>query len=74
MGCECYQIGGPFISEDPNCPLHGDGNAEDQINALRGEVHALTEKLCLLEAALRKRMDELEFAHKTLAARSKRRA
>lgn len=21
--CECYQIGGPFIAEDPDCPIHG---------------------------------------------------
>lgn len=21
--CECYQIGGPFIAEDPDCPEHG---------------------------------------------------
>lgn len=21
--CECYQIGGRFIAEDPNCPVHG---------------------------------------------------
>lgn len=21
--CECYQIGGPFIAEDPECPAHG---------------------------------------------------
>lgn len=21
--CECYQIGGPFIAEDPDCPVHG---------------------------------------------------
>ena len=21
--CECYQIGGPFIAEDPECPIHG---------------------------------------------------
>lgn len=21
--CECYQIGGPWIAEDPNCPVHG---------------------------------------------------
>jgi hypothetical protein len=21
--CECHQIGGPFIAEDPNCPVHG---------------------------------------------------
>lgn len=23
MGCQCYQIGGPFIAEDPGCPAHG---------------------------------------------------
>lgn len=23
MGCQCHQIGGPFIAEDPDCPLHG---------------------------------------------------
>lgn len=21
--CECYQIGGRFIAEDPDCPVHG---------------------------------------------------
>ena len=21
--CECYQIGGPFIAEDPDCLVHG---------------------------------------------------
>ena len=23
MSCQCYQIGGPFIAEDPDCPTHG---------------------------------------------------
>lgn len=23
MSCECYKIGGPFISFDPSCPAHG---------------------------------------------------
>lgn len=23
MSCQCYQIGGPFIAEDPDCPAHG---------------------------------------------------
>lgn len=23
MSCECYTIGGPFIAEDPMCPIHG---------------------------------------------------
>jgi hypothetical protein len=21
--CQCHQIGGPFIAEDPDCPAHG---------------------------------------------------
>jgi len=21
--CECYMIGGPWVAEDPNCPVHG---------------------------------------------------
>jgi len=21
--CQCFQIGGPFIAEDPECPVHG---------------------------------------------------
>lgn len=23
MSCDCYKIGGPWIAEDPNCPVHG---------------------------------------------------
>jgi len=23
MSCECYQIGGRFIAEDPDCGVHG---------------------------------------------------
>lgn len=23
MCCECYQVGGRFIAEDPDCPEHG---------------------------------------------------
>jgi hypothetical protein len=23
MSCECHQIGGPFIAEDPDCVVHG---------------------------------------------------
>lgn len=28
--CECYKIGGRFIAEDPECPIHG--HAMDQIH------------------------------------------
>ena len=38
--CECYQIGGRFIAEDPDCPVHG-YNAQQielQIERERPEV------------------------------------
>ena len=40
--CQCFQIGGPFIAEDPNCPVHG-VNAQqydEEIEQLRAEVAA----------------------------------
>jgi hypothetical protein len=32
--CECYQIGGRFIAEDPDCEVHG---TQAQIEAEIGE-------------------------------------
>jgi hypothetical protein len=28
--CECYQVGGRFIAEDPECPVHGVEGQERQ--------------------------------------------
>ena len=38
--CECYQIGGPWIAEDPNCPIHGHQShgREDRIEAILERV------------------------------------
>lgn len=48
MGCQCYQIGGPFIAEDPDCPAHGrEAQREAQREASRRE-EVITE----LDAAL----------------------
>jgi len=44
MGCQCHQIGGPFIGADPSCPRHGDGGTaelEDTIDSLRYEIEQL---------------------------------
>jgi hypothetical protein len=36
MTCECYQIGGRFIAEDPDCPAHGEvAQREDRERMLR---------------------------------------
>lgn len=59
--CECYQVGGPWIAEDPDCPTHGDearsratkaANLEDEVERLEAEVAQLTQRLEVLERAV----------------------
>lgn len=30
MSCDCFKIGGPFIAEDPKCPVHGVAAQQEQ--------------------------------------------
>lgn len=53
--CQCYQIDGPFIAEDPDCPLHGAGGANDQIADLERQVAQLQRRIEQLESQLRKK-------------------
>lgn len=55
MSCQCYQIGGPFISFDPDCPAHGlDAQAREREEEVeRQEAQAR-------EEALLSRVEELE--------------
>ena len=56
MSCQCYQVGGPFIAEDPDCFAHGwtaqrrqeiddeeKAAAESRIEALERDVRQLFE-------------------------------
>jgi hypothetical protein len=36
--CECHQIGGRFIAEDPDCPVHGRNGQYEKVWDLLGEV------------------------------------
>ena len=38
--CECHRVGGPFISEDPDCPVHGTASQgrEERIEAIIDQV------------------------------------
>jgi hypothetical protein len=38
--CECYQIGGRFIAEDPDCPIHGTASngREEQVQEILNQV------------------------------------
>ena len=42
MSCECHKIGGRFIAEDPDCPVHGrEGREEAQrVEMLEAELAA----------------------------------
>lgn len=61
--CQCYQIGGPFIAEDPDCPVHGteaqaararqeaeESDRDARITAAR--ITALEQRVAALEAKL----------------------
>jgi hypothetical protein len=58
--CECHQIGGRFIAEDPECPVHGyaavrereeqyrtEQTMRDEINELRLRVATLEQIIAL---------------------------
>lgn len=70
--CQCFQIGGPFIAEDPACPIHGtDAQAEkarqeqaearndEAFQALTARLEALETKVARLQAKLSDLIDTL---------------
>lgn len=46
--CECYKIGGPFIAEDPNCPVHGWAAVQER-EERESREHSLIERVEQLE-------------------------
>lgn len=49
--CECFQVGGKFIAEDPDCPVHG-GDAQEQDQQAKLYEHmreALESRIAALE-------------------------
>lgn len=45
--CECYQIGGPWIAEDPSCPRHGRFAKERQWALSREEAIAILTRFAM---------------------------
>lgn len=75
MSCpnHCYEVGGPWIEEDPNCPVHGtEAQRRDRQLAEEGEIEAARvktqdERITALEAlvaALTERVEELEASER----------
>lgn len=48
--CECYQIGGPFIAEDPDCPVHGVGGYAERLEATEARIAELEATLARILA------------------------
>lgn len=48
--CDCYKIGGPWITFDPDCPTHGyeaqrrDDDIESRFQELERRIEALEAK------------------------------
>lgn len=55
--CECFQIGGRFIAEDPDCPIHG----AERIEQDNGVVIDLHKKAVELLNHLEDVLDEENF-------------
>lgn len=58
MGCDCYRIGGPFIAEDPDCPIHG-REAQEREKQERIEREAREEERDELVARITSLEDEV---------------
>lgn len=60
MDCDrrCYEIGGPWITFDPECPVHG-YDAQREAEQLAAEEAAKDERLSRLEARVESLENEL---------------
>lgn len=60
MSCDCYKIGGPWITYDPSCPAHGTEaqerarEQEETEQALRTEIQELREAVLALRDEVNK--------------------
>lgn len=59
-GRECHTIGGPWIAEDPNCPVHGTDGSEGQIEKLEAERDAAIVRVAAVEATASRLLGALE--------------
>ncbi len=44
-GFRCHEIGGPFIAENPECPIHGADGIGDKIERMQSIMSELIEIL-----------------------------
>ena len=48
-GYRCHEIGGPYIAENPDCPIHGAGGIGDDLEKMDDMKSAIRDLCELLE-------------------------
>ena len=54
--CDCYKIGGPWIAEDPDCPVHG-REAQWQREQDEAAHQSLEDRVAALEEIVTRQTD-----------------
>ena len=66
--CDCYKIGGPFIAEDPACPVHGT-EAQCRREQEETEQQTLEDRIARLELVVENQdrliRNLMEMVHQT---------
>ena len=69
--CDCYKVGGPWIAEDPDCPIHGNDAQRQQ--AMQDERSGdFEDRIAQLEIELGSAMRRIEVLESTAAIGAKK--
>lgn len=57
---ECYQVGGPWIAENPSCPVHG-SHAIESREAKSDQIHSVLIRVWDREISADEGMQEINW-------------
>jgi hypothetical protein len=58
--CDCYKIGGPWIAEDPDCPVHGT-EAQSRREQEETERQTLEDRITALEEITERQAQQIRM-------------
>ena len=58
--CDCYKIGGPWIAEDPDCPVHGT-DAQRQREIDEEDRQSLEDRIAQLEEIVARQDEQIQM-------------
>ena len=47
--CDCFQVGGGFVAENPDCPIHGSEGSQHETDSWRARLAELEARVARLE-------------------------